>query len=87
MPIFLVERYLDPAETARLGRRLCDVASGGGVVWLGSIVLAAEDACLCLFRAECAADVVAANELAAAGFDRVVDASLLGGLEADVPRA
>ena len=78
MPIFLVERYVDPAVTGEIGERLWAVPSDSGVVWLGSIVLEAEDSCLCLFRAESAADVVAANEVAAVAFERIVDASLLG---------
>ena len=78
MPIFLVERYVDPAKTGEIDERLRAVPSDSGVVWLGSIVLEAEDSCLCLFRAESAADVVAANEVAAVAFERIVDVSLLG---------
>lgn len=77
MPHFLVERYLTKGGTAGLVRSLRRALVGTDVVWLGSIVLADEDACLCLFEARSMADVIAANHRAGADLDRIVEALLV----------
>jgi Protein of unknown function (DUF4242) len=77
MPVFLVERYLAEQEAGDLTNRLRNATEGSGVTWLASIVLPGEDACLCLFEAGTAAEVVALNRRAEADLDRVVAALLV----------
>ncbi|MCY7303903.1 MAG: hypothetical protein LH654_12905, partial [Thermoleophilia bacterium] len=48
MPVFVVERYLGSRQVAGLTDRLRRATDGSAVTWLGSIVLPADDACLCL---------------------------------------
>jgi len=78
MPVYLVERYAAELDADDLGVRLRAAAAslraeGADVDWLLSIVLPAEDGCLCLFEASSAADVVRANERAAMPYDRLVE--------------
>ena len=77
MPVFLVERYVAEMQAAALTDRLRDATEGSDVTWLASIVLPGEDACLCLFDARSAADVVAVNRRAGADLDRVVAAAFV----------
>jgi len=78
MPVYLVERYAAGLDADDLGARLRAAAAslrseGADVAWLLSIVLPSEDGCLCLFEASSAAEVVRANERAAAPYDRLVE--------------
>ena len=78
MPVYLVERYAAGIDADDLGERLGDAtaslrAEGADVAWLLSIVLPYEDGCLCLFEASSPAEVVRANERAAAPYDRLVE--------------
>jgi uncharacterized protein DUF4242 len=78
MPVYLVERYATGIDANELGERLGVAAAalraeGADVAWLLSIVLPAEDGCLCLFEASSAAEVARANERAAAPYDRLVE--------------
>jgi hypothetical protein len=77
MPLFLVERYVTESAAGGLAERLRQALDGTDVIWLGSIVLPNEDACLCLFEARSEADVLAANHRAGAALDRVVEALLV----------
>ncbi len=77
MPVFVVERYLGSRQVAGLTDRLRRATDGSAVTWLGSIVLPADDACLCLFDAASEADVVAVNDRAGADIDRVAEAFLV----------
>ena len=78
-PLFLVERYLPGANVealaglqtrleaavAELQREGCDI------LWLQSVVVPADDTCLCLFRSPYEAFVVEANTRAAADWERI----------------
>jgi Nickel responsive protein SCO4226-like len=85
-PIFLVERYLpgltEDALTAlavRLmtaGRTIC--ATGTAASWLGSTALLAEETTFCAFVAPSGDAVRALNRLAAAPYERVTEALLVG---------
>ncbi|HXH87000.1 MAG TPA: nickel-binding protein [Gaiellaceae bacterium] len=79
MPVFLVERYAAGDQIGGLDGRLAGATEGSEVRWLASIVLPGEDACLCLFEAPSAAEVIAVNLRAGAGLDRVVEAVLVRG--------
>ena len=84
--IYLVERYLprlDQRAAVSLAERLTAAATamrdeGAHVWWLASIVLAGEEACFCVFGADSALLVRAANERAAAPFDRIVPGIYVG---------
>ena len=84
MPVYLVERYAAGIDADDLGERLGAAtaalrAEGADVAWLLSIVLPAEEGCLCLFEASSAAEVVRANRRAAASYDRLVETVELAG--------
>jgi uncharacterized protein DUF4242 len=88
---YLVERYLprlDERAAAHLARRIAAATAalrreGIEVEWVGSLVLVTDETCLCTFRARADADVVRANQQAAAPFDRITEAILLGACESD----
>jgi hypothetical protein len=76
---FLVESYvreLDHAAAAAIARRLDSAAAelrglGLTVVWLRSLALLEEETCFCLFSADAATHVVAANLRAGLDFDHI----------------
>jgi hypothetical protein len=78
---FLVESYvpqLDPAMTATIAGRLDRAAAGLrglglSVFWLRSLALLEEETCFCLFSADAAEHVVAANVRAELDFDHITE--------------
>jgi hypothetical protein len=79
---FLVERYLSPAAAVDLAAstaRLAGMCGGGGVRYLYSTYLPAEDTCFCLFRAASAEAVRAIDEQAHFDFERLINAVVLHG--------
>lgn len=82
MRTFIVERYLagwSPGEVSDLVDRVADQADAfraRGVRHLRSIVLAADETCLCLFEGADAETVRLANESSALPVHRVVPATL-----------
>ena len=78
---FLVESYVrrldEPAAAAiagRVERAAAELAGFGiAVVWLRSLALLDEETCFCLFSAETAEDVLAANERAGLDFDHITE--------------
>jgi hypothetical protein len=78
-PLFLVERYLPGADGAALDNlrsRLRAVTTamrreGSEITWLQSVVVPADDTCLCLFQAERESLVVEANVRAAVDWERI----------------
>jgi hypothetical protein len=79
---FIVERYLpglNRAELVRSLRRLEQVIDelsreGMPIRYVGSTIVADDEACFCQFDAPCAAIVVEANTRAGLPFDRIVAA-------------
>ena len=77
---FLIERYLSPAAAVDLAASAARVArrcAEGGIGYLYSAYLPAEDTCFCLFQAPSAGAVRAVNQLANFDFDRLIDAVVL----------
>ena len=72
MPTYLVERYLPGHDRAWLEAALARLPDGGGVTYLGSLYVPADEACLCRFQAENAQRVRDANALADLPFARIV---------------
>jgi|GEM_PF-2710396 len=78
--VFLVERFLAGAQPAAVERLAAGLgaasaqlrAEGRPVFWLGSLAVADDETCLCVFAAGQAADVEAVNRLAGAGYERIV---------------
>jgi len=78
---FLVETYvrqLDHATAAAIAGRLDRAAAelrrlGLTVVWLRSLALLDEETCFCLFSADAATHVVAANLRAGFDFDHITE--------------
>ena len=78
---FLVETYvrrLDQPTTAAIAGRLDRAAAelrglGLRVAWLRSLALLDEETCFCLFTADTAEQVVAANERAGFDFDHITE--------------
>ncbi len=78
--VFLVERFLAGAQPAAVEQLAAGLeaasaelrAEGRQVFWLRSLAVADDETCLCVFAAEQAADVEAANRLAGAGYERIV---------------
>ena len=82
--VFVVERYIPGLETVLLQdslRRLHAVTEqlsreGSEILYLGSTIVARDEACFCHFEAESAAVVIEANRRAGLRVDRIVDAEL-----------
>jgi Protein of unknown function (DUF4242) len=85
--VFLVERYLPPAQAGELAASVARVvtlcalsatsASGSPVRYLHSAYLPGEDTCFCLFQAATADAVRALNDEAGFALDRITAAILL----------
>lgn len=83
METFVVERYLpgwDGSHLTRLVDRLAVADFGPGVHYRGTIVVAGDEACLCLFDADTAEAVRSANLALGLPVSRVVAASVVSGL-------
>lgn len=86
--VFLVERYLPGADLAlikglqsRLRKATRELqGEGEDVAWLQSVVIPADDTCLCLFRAASRGLVVEANARAAADWERISSVLAVGEL-------
>lgn len=82
---FLVERYLPGRSLAdfvgSLGRLKSEsdrlAAAGTPVRYLGTLVMAGDESCLCRFEARSPEAVIQANQAAEAPFARVVDGEWL----------
>ncbi len=73
MPTYLVERYLPGRDRAWLEVALARLPRNrGGVAYLGSTYVPADESCFCRFDAPDVAHVRHANELAGVPFARIV---------------
>jgi hypothetical protein len=86
---FLVERYL-PGEqlghfVGTIGRLRTEsenlAASGEAIRYVGSLLIADDETCLCHFEASCRETVVQANESAQAPFARIVAGEWIAGAD------
>ena len=85
MAVYLVERYLpgEPAtELARVAHRAETTtaqlrAEGIPVRYMGSTLVPEEQTCFCLFDAPSDREVLAANDRAGLGYERIVSALVL----------
>jgi hypothetical protein len=76
MTAFLVERYLSRTgadELAGLLARLRRESRLGSAIYLGSIYVPADEACLCRFQAVDAESVATVNDRARARYSRLVE--------------
>jgi Protein of unknown function (DUF4242) len=79
MPTYLVERYLPGRDRAWLDAALARLRRDrGGVSYLGSTYVPADESCFCRFEAETPEDVRDANEIAGVPFARIVAAEEIG---------
>jgi hypothetical protein len=75
MQTFVVERYVPgagPDRLAAIAERLSAASLGPSVLYRGSIVVAADEACLCLFDADGPDAVRSANEALDLPISRIV---------------
>ena len=81
VPEFLVERYVSRLDAAALAaiaaeseRAATELATTGLVIrWLRSVGVLEEETCFCFFTAPAVDDVIAANERAGVGYERVAE--------------
>ena len=80
MTAFLVERYLSGSgadDLAGLIARLRTESRLGSAIYLGSIYVPVDEACLCRFEAVDAESVAVVNDRARAGYSRLVECQWL----------